>query len=268
MPGETFHINVKGTGQRNGSAPAVIAVQLAENYYNANLIQLDKYKPNYECNILNLSLITDQIGSTIKLKIMVKQNRLPADRHTNTFRYALVYIVNCSWGFELINGRCECAKLLQSYGMLCYLDQQLLEKPAGALFWIGCEHYHSNQTCQSLLFTRDCGHMDYCDTSALYITVKNRTSQCKPGRTGIGCGACQAGYSLQLFTSHCVPCSNVYLSLEVAVHLSAGIIVVILLMTLNLPSLMDRSTASCSMQTSSTLIKMLFPAVVTYYKFY
>jgi hypothetical protein len=62
-------------------------------------------------------------------------------------------------------------------------------------------------------------------------------AQCADGRSGLLCGQCRSGLSLSIGSSRCVPCSNMWpvtLPIMIIVGLLAGVILVVLLMSINL----------------------------------
>ena len=74
---------------------------------------------------------------------------------------------------------------------------------------------------------------DYCKSQSVRFTLNETDLQCNYDRRGLLCGGCQPGLSLALGSSHCLQCSNAYLSLLV-VFVIAGIALVILLLVCKL----------------------------------
>ena len=74
---------------------------------------------------------------------------------------------------------------------------------------------------------------DYCKSHSVRFTLNETDIQCSYDRRGLLCGGCQPGLSLALGSSHCLQCSNAYLTLLVVFSV-AGIALVILLLVCKL----------------------------------
>lgn len=101
---------------------------------------------------------------------------------------------------------------------------------ARSKFWMSS--LSINGTYQGLVLYKTCP-LEYCNNSAVNITLDNPDIQCNRNRGGVLCGRCKANYSLFLSSYHCRPCSDVYLTL-LLYFAAAGIVLVVSISILRL----------------------------------
>ena len=142
-----------------------------------------------------------------------------------------VVFSNCPIGFELNNNseQCVCKELLKSKHVECITSTGSLKVPA--FTWIGNIGGREAiiENCQ------------YCHKGIDVIIEDTRNGSQKlcfsPKRTGVLCGKCIAGYSLQLGGYSCAECSNSAYIKGISLVLGSviiGVATVILLLSLNL----------------------------------
>ena len=139
-----------------------------------------------------------------------------------------VNLAECPKGFEFVKmeKECLCNDLLKSLGVECFPRTHFLAVPHST--WLGEVEKEEayNKYCQ------------YCHKEGVE-KIENFTytdSLCSPNRTGILCGACATGLSLQLGSYNCADCSNSEYKgvMLIIVFMVVGIGLVILLLGLNL----------------------------------
>ena len=138
-----------------------------------------------------------------------------------------VELQQCPNGYSLntSKGICACNDVLKSYDIECVPETYSLRVPA--LTWIG--KVDGVEVVQK--------HCQYCKRKVERIhSVDESDKLCARNRTGIMCGRCVEGYSLQLSGNQCADCRN---SLHKAILVSIlfiviGILLIVFLLTLNL----------------------------------
>ena len=138
----------------------------------------------------------------------------------------LIMFVNflpCPDGFALSQvGSCECVIRLQKYTNSCNINDRTISHSGE--FWVGFD----NQS-QDLILHPHCP-FDYCRSEAVSFSLKFTDKQCADNRSGTLCGACKPGYSLNLGSSQCSRCTNIFLLLFLPFAV-AGFLLVLLLLT-------------------------------------
>ena len=92
-------------------------------------------------------------------------------------------------------------------------------------FWVG---YNLSAYEPGLIVHPYCP-FDYCVSHKVNFTLNNTDLQCAHNRSGILCGSCKQGYSLELGTFHCTKCTNNYIALLVLFALMGVALVFLLL---------------------------------------
>ena len=134
--------------------------------------------------------------------------------------------------------KCDCDPHVKPYITGCDASQETLTREGD--FWITYINSSENATSGYLIYPF-CPY-NYClpPTSTVEINLNlpdGADSQCANGHSGLLCGQCQSGLSLSLGSSRCMFCSTkwpIMLVAMVAVALLAGILLVVLLMSINL----------------------------------
>ena len=91
-------------------------------------------------------------------------------------------------------------------------------------FWVGY-----NLSYRPGLIVHPYCPFDYCVNHRVNFTLNNTSLQCANNRTGILCGRCKHGYSLELGTFQCTKCTNNYVALLVPFALMGLALVFLLL---------------------------------------
>ena len=125
---------------------------------------------------------------------------------------------------------CDCDTRVRDYVTNCSNGSLI----RSGEYWIT---YINSSYCNGFLIYPHCP-FDYCHSPNVPIEIDLTTesgvnNQCAFKRSGMLCGTCEDGLSLTLGSSHCEPCSNVWLLMLVPFFI-AGILLVALLLVCNL----------------------------------
>ena len=97
-------------------------------------------------------------------------------------------------------------------------------------FWMGA--LYDNITYEGLILHNGCP-FDYCVDAPVNMTLDYLDVQCNYNHSGTLCGSCKHDHTIALGTLHCIPCSNIYITLVVP-FVFAGLALVAILLLLNL----------------------------------
>ena len=225
-PGGTLEVPVIAHGQRNGPTPAVIQII---NTPNSNITFQENenvQKAKIICTTIKYTIQSFE-ENTIQSMTLHAQGPCPPTL-SNTLR-VFVNILQCPSGFQLsdIQPICICTERLQRFTNSCQVDNRTIHRIQHAQFWLG----YDNKS-EGVILHPHCP-FDYCISEEIYLAVDDSDKQCNYNRSGLLCGECRDNLSLALGSSHCLQCSNCYLSLLIAFAF-AGIVLVLLLLVLRL----------------------------------
>ena len=185
-PGETVQVSVVTVGQRNGIVPA-------------NVTSMDRY-------ILPHSQIvqpTTRACTTLSYTVDPKQ-KVSLELYIDS---------TCPELILQLNGTQSCPGSANN-SMLCICDQAHtkgidhcnftngsveITRESEDTFWVG---YNLSAYEPGLIVHPYCP-FDYCVNDNVTFTLDNTDLQCAHNRSGILCGTCNEGYSLELGTFHC-----------------------------------------------------------------
>ena len=242
-PGQRFSIPVVPVGQETATTTGLVLASLLETPASLGKMQRAQLASQY-CTYLNYTLRTDKKEEWMVLTtFFAPVNLFMADQDEDTFFYDTssippfphlvnVQLLDCSAGFQLINGMCQCATQLQTQDITCNIDEQTVVRPA--LSWIGIVPQHSSDNTSNgdIVVHHTCPPV-YCKDQTLELNLTQGDQQCRFNHTGILCGACKDGLSSLLGSSRCKKCSNMWLLLLIPFAL-AGVLLVIVLAILNI----------------------------------
>ena len=150
----------------------------------------------------------------------------------------------CPVGFqpkatETTRCECECDSNLKPYITNCIPETKTLIREGS--FWLTHVNITKTPNTYNYLFYPHCPY-DYCHPPSTRVGVNLNTAsgpdaQCALNRSGLLCGTCQAGLSLSLGSSCCLPCSSHWPTLFVVILVAAilgGVAIVAFLLVLNL----------------------------------
>ena len=225
-PGGTMEVPVIAHGQRNGTTPAVIQIISTPN---SNItFQENENIQNAKSTCTTLKYTVQSFEeNTIQSMTLRAQGPCPPTL-SNTLRI-VVNILKCPSGFQLSDTEpiCICTKRLQRFTNFCQVDNRTIHRMQHAQFWVG----YDNKS-EGVIIHPHCP-FDYCTSEETHLAVDDSDKQCNYNRSGLLCGRCSDNLSLVIGSSHCLQCSNSYLSLLIA-FVFAGIVLVLLLLFLRL----------------------------------
>ena len=155
--------------------------------------------------------------------------------YSTQYKYPTVYyinLLNCPAGFSFDANakKCNCDPKLKSEMLPiqnCDINDQTILRPANS--WMSATTHNNSYTYHISLHCP----FHYCLPHSSHLNFSTPNSQCQFNRSGLLCGHCQQGLSTVLGSSYCQHCSNVYISLIVAIAM-AGVVLVFLMLILNL----------------------------------
>ena len=219
-PGERFKVPVAVIGEGGGLTVGVAQFWSSNTRTLSNLVSTDQARSCIEREVMANSSID---------RISVEYFDLLLSEDASNVRTIHITTTKCPVGFSLQNGVCDC-------------NEQLMKLSESPKITITCSVTHRSVTragnawlaldggCVKAL--PDCP-FDYCKLGSVTVTANNSDAQCDYGRTGVLCGECLGGHSLQLGSNKCKKCSHASLFLLIPFSL-AGIALVALLIVLNL----------------------------------
>ena len=219
-PGETFSVSLVAVGQRNGIVPSLIKSTIDGN--GASLGDL-QYAQSTENACTPLHYTVSSVNHSVTLTLLADGPCLDLGDSLQVN----IDLKPCPVGFQLSEAskQCICEQRLQKYTNSCDIDD--LRIAVDGSVWVGLD-----KTADGIILHPHCP-FDYCKSHSIRFTLNETDLQCNYDRTGLLCGGCQPGLSLALGSSHCLQCSNSYLSLLVGFAL-AGIVLVIMLLVCKL----------------------------------
>ena len=225
-PGGTLEVPIIAHGQRNVPTPAVIQIISTPN---SNITFQEKenlQKAKSICTTIKYTIQSFEENTIQSMTLHAQGPCLPT--LSNTLRIP-VNILQCPSGFQLSNTEpiCICTERLQRFTNSCQVDNRTIHQKQYAQFWVGY-----NNKSEGVILHPHCP-FDYCISEEIYLAVADSDKQCNYNRSGLLCGRCSDNLSLAFGSSHCLKCSNSYLSLLIAFAF-AGIALVLLLLILRL----------------------------------
>ena len=151
---------------------------------------------------------------------------------TNLFTTSVFINVSlevCPLGFET-REVCVCDEFIRSINLTCHIVNHTGYITREGTVWVGVDTSENN--ADVYYWHRYC-HRDYCDSSLIPIELRSPDEQCSSNRSGVLCGRCRTGYSLQLGGNKCIKCDDNFLSLLI-VFTVLGILLVVLIKLLDL----------------------------------
>ena len=222
-PGGSMRVAVIALGQRNGSVPAVIRTTSFNNIAFRDLEYTQTI--NQTCSHLQFTILTsvEEINETVEVYAQG-----PCSRGGRSLPIQ-IEVLPCPRGFQLsaTEQACVCDQRLKRFTNTCDIDSATILRPRNDNFWVGYDN-----DSQGLILRNQCP-FDYCTSDDAYILVGDSSLLCNFNRSGILCGECVPGFSAVFGSSHCLQCTDDYLSL-LLVFAFAGIALVFLLFILRL----------------------------------
>ena len=231
FPGENVSITVIAVGQRDGSVPTFIRViqydeKIAKRQYDFNNFSIadneNLIPVKGTCTNINIPVSYSSVNSILTLYPKAE----PCLNKNEYLPIALKFNFPCPNGFDFDNTTsiCRCTQRLQKIGdITCNISDQTFHHRGQ--HWIG----FVNTTNDLIIHTLPCP-FGYCRMNEEVIfTLDDTDKQCSYRRSGLLCGSCREGLSIQLGgTVKCHHCSNNNITLLILFALAGVILVMIL----------------------------------------
>ena len=259
-PGETFTISVALAGYNFGRvAGSVYANVLGREY--REVIREGQHVQTVDllkCGTLSYTVFSNNIEDPVVLVLSVleqliqeqddediqhnirdiyskrcSENRtFPCTAVLYTPVYINVTLEPCPLGFDLdlIDRICKCEHNINSTNSMCKILDHTGYITREGTVWVGVDT--SGNNTDIYYWHRYC-HRHYCTASKTAIDLRSPDKQCSLNRSGLLCGSCQAGLSLQLGGNKCIQCNNNYIALLI-VFAILGILLVAVIKLLDL----------------------------------
>ena len=231
-PGKTFQIGIAVTDENSNPASGIVTAEFNKQphftlgqeqgtipFFGKTNCSMHSFTVKSTLPATGSGLMIFMLSSSIAIGPVVV---LPPDR-------VYVHMLDCPAGFMKIEGMCKCIPLLTKYGVVCNIDTGIMI-PNDTDPWIG---FMNNMVEVS----RNCP-AGYCKPQ---VDLSVIGSVCNGNRTGVVCGDCDNGLSVQFGSTKCSKCSSMWL-LSTAVYALAGILLVLLLFVLRLT--VDKGTVN------------------------
>ena len=263
-PGETFNISVALAGYNFGRVAGSVYTNVLGRDYSGVIDSKPQHTQTVNlngCGALTFTLFSNQTSTHVVLaltaqeQITLNQNEIDVQtdlRNIYSERcseegsflctallttpiYINVTLQDCPLGFDLNNDSkvCGCDETLREKigtNQTCEIRQQTGYITREGTVWLGVDTSENNTDIY--YWHRYCPS-DYCNSSSTPIVLTSPDEQCNSNRSGILCGGCQAGLSLQLGGNKCIQCNNNYIALLI-VFAVLGILLVAAIKLLDL----------------------------------
>ena len=223
--GEIFTLSAVTVGQVNFTVPSSIKADFG-NSSSTTLNRLQRVQDTGN----TCTNISYRLFSAEKFITMILFPDGPCRDTGIARREVNITFLPCPDGFILVDTECKCDRRLNPFSVSCNVDTRTIRREENN-FWMMA--IYDNSSYQGLLLHNSRCPFDFCVETAVEVNLKNSDIQCNHNHSGILCGSCRDNFSFALGSLHCLPCSNVYLSLIPALAL-AGITLVVFLLLLQL----------------------------------
>ena len=230
-PGKTFQIGIAVTDENSNPVSGIVTAEFM-NQPHFTLGQEQgtiQFFGKTNCSMHSFT-VKNPLPTTVMPMYFILTSNLGLDLDVSKAVY--VHMLDCPTGFVKTDGICKCIPLLAKYGAVCNIDTSSIKIPMYTDAWIGVVN---NLTVG---VSKNCP-AGYCNLGE--VDFSGLGLICDGNRTGVVCGDCDNGLSVQFGSTKCSKCSSMWL-LSIAVYALAGILLVILLFVLRLT--VDKGTVN------------------------
>ena len=227
-PGEDISVTLAAVGQGGGIVPAGIRPATNNDNLDLNIGRGIPISNDVVIRGINATCTTLTYTMTSLDPVVILSLYPRASLCINTdipLPIAVNFIQPCPYGFETdpSTGQCRCQTRLLKLHVSCNISTRSFHHRGE--HWIGFD----NATKEIIIYETRCP-FDYClSDQDVVFTLEDTDAECAFNRSGLLCGQCKNGLSVQLGgTSQCKPCSSAYVSLLIPFAI-AGIALVVLL---------------------------------------
>ena len=201
-PGELFYLNVSGYDHLNQSLPVLISSKPSPGHSNvSSLLGFSSFSFLQIANELQYGDLVPMIVTGAKNVNDVTIYLYATDSYSHTgFK---INLTECRVGFQYQNGRCECEPGLMNHNDIqCNSTSMNFTVPNNK--WVGPGPDNS-------FIVADC-RSDFCSPGERQVKPPGFDLLChsRYHRSGILCGQCAEGYSIQLGSHRCTQCQDNY----------------------------------------------------------
>ena len=257
-PGETFTVPAVLTGYNFGRVAGSVHINTLEQNYRELISDSQHVQTVDLLNCTNLAFTVQYSTKPVILTLTTQEQIIPQELNVsidntntsvcaaNSWRpctallttpvYVKVTMEGCPVGFKLNKtGMCDCdypLANLNNFGisLACTIQNQAGYIQRQGTVWVGTD---ANNNSTDLYYWHIFCPRDYCKSSSINVDLRHPDVQCSHHRTGIMCGSCLTGYSLQLGNNNCAQCDNNRIALLIGFSI-LGILLVVLISTLDL----------------------------------
>lgn len=264
MPGQALNLDVIAYDRFEQSAAEVIYSNVDDNRINGpgkSYIDNSVYwfiHDRFTSTPLSMGTISEPPQGT--------EQQYPVSLFSvqSTSQYTLnISVRECYPGFEFNTSSrsmyktCMCnAELAEKYPNIgCFAESVTFTVPNN--LWLGPIHNGSKR-----LMAHTC-LFDYCNSGTRNISGLDFSVQCRnrSNRTGLLCGQCKAGYSIQFGTNNCEKCSNISV-LIIFYFIVAGVVVIGLIGKIGI--LVSHGFLNCIIFYSNIIVPFQYYLVMQY----
>ena len=163
--------------------------------------------------------------------------KLPSWYDPSRLKYEVPLLISlslkeCPAGFQLSQETqsCICHNKLRKNNIGCNINDQTVYRHQS--YWLGAVYNDSQNECDVVIY-KHCPS-DYCKPESMNLRLDNQDEQCSNQRSGVLCGQCRGNLSMVLGTTRCMECSHIWILLILPLSILAGVILVMILTSLNL----------------------------------
>ena len=263
-PGETFTVSVALAGYNFGRVAGSVYTNVLGQDYTGVIDSKSQHIQTVNlngCGTLTFTLFSQKNSTQVVLALtaqeQITQNQNELDVQTDLRNiysercsekgafpctalltipiFINVTLQDCPLGFDLNSDSkvCGCDETLREKigtNQTCEIRQRTGYITREGTVWLGVDTSENNTDIY--YWHRYCPS-DYCNSSPTPIALTSPDEQCNSNRSGILCGGCQAGLSLQLGSNKCIQCNNNHTALLI-VFAVLGILLVAVIKLLDL----------------------------------
>ena len=239
MPGQIFVVNGSSVDGLDQIVGDVITASVINNTFDGDEIR-------YEAVLMeaNLWLVLNNSQSTVRVMGPEDEDLTLSLRSINSLARALlnVTLTNCTDGFVFRRndaaGECECSSQFSAAdqnNVICSSTYGNISVAEG--FWFGSIQGNTRLGTDGASYLVAFCFSTNCNTGRngqTVINTSNLDEQCISGRSGVLCGGCRQGYSINLGTFQCVSCPGFNGIALILFFVLVGVALVVLIAVLDI----------------------------------
>ena len=252
-PGQDIQLSVVAVGIGYGTVAATVRARIHNIQQHStsqshisklqNTQEATKYCTGLKYTIYSnpgnqaLLLSLDRVIYSNALYYIQQFTKFPSRYEPSDLEYEVPLLISlslkeCPAGFQLSQETqsCICHNKLRKNNIGCNINDQTVYREQS--HWLGSV-YDDSQNESDVVIYKHCPS-DYCKPESMNLRLDNQDEQCSNQRSGVLCGQCQGNLSMVLGTTRCMECSHIWILLILPLSILAGVILVVILTSLNL----------------------------------